>query len=98
MMAAPGMSQAGAGIMGQVGAQRDPMQTLQNYGGLISPFIGMGSQQSSPMHRNQGAGMLGGAAMGAGIGSMMAPAGATGMAALGGWMPMVAGGLLGGFG
>ena len=72
---APGMSQAGAGIMGQVGAQRDPMQTLQNYGGLIQPFAGMGQQQSSPMYRNQGAGALGGAATGAGLYGMLGSGG-----------------------
>ena len=74
-MAAPGMSQAGAGIMGQVGGQLDPMQTLQNYGGLIQPFAGMGQQQSSPMYRNQGAGALGGAATGAGLYGMLGSGG-----------------------
>lgn len=55
--------------------------------------------QVQPVFQNQGAGIMGGALTGLGIGSAMAPAGATGLAALGGPMGLglaLAGGLAGG--
>ena len=68
MMAAPGMSQARGNALSLVGQQRDPLTTLQNYGGLLTPMMGMGGSQSSPIHRNKTAGALGGAMTGYQIG------------------------------
>lgn len=76
---------------------------LNNYANIISTGAGMGgtssSSQSTPTTSNPFSSMTGGGLAGAGIGSMMAAPGATGLAALGGWAPMAAGaglGLLGG--
>lgn len=94
------------GMLGQVGAQQDarsqmeldsPWAQLQRYQQLVSGAGG--STQSQQLSSNPLGSALGGALGGAGLGSMMAAPGATGLAAVGGWPFMLGGaalGLLGG--
>lgn len=92
------------GMLGQVGAQQDaraqmqaddPWTQLQRYQGLVSGGAGGASTQSQNLHSNPMAGVLGGGLAGAGLGSMMAAPGATGLAAVGGWPFLLGGAALG---
>lgn len=76
--------------------QAAPYEGLRNYLGLANSIAGQGGDQSQPIYKNPLAGALGGAALGAGVGSMTAAAGATGLAAVGGWPFLLGGALLGG--
>lgn len=108
----PGLALADAGILQNIGQQQQQMeqqmidapiqaqqQLLQASGGPVPLGSLLGSSATQPLSSNTGAGILGGAATGLGIGSMMAPSGATGLAALGGPAGIglgVGGALLGG--
>lgn len=78
--------------------QAAPYEGLRNYLGLANAVAGQGGESSQPIYKNPLSGALGGAALGAGLGSLMAPAGATGLAAVGGWPFLLGGALLGGLG
>lgn len=69
--------------------QQAPWQQLQNYQNIVGgqPY---GSQTTSPIYRNRGAGILGGAATGAAIGKMIPK--------IGPLLGAIGGGLLGGLG
>lgn len=67
----------------QYGGQMALDQYIARIQGM-APYAGTMGTTISPMYRNPLAGALGGGLTGLGIGSMMAPQGATGMAALGG--------------
>lgn len=69
-------------------AQQSPYAQLQNYLGLVQPIGALGSQSSQPIYQNTGAGLLGGALGGAGLGQTL------GSTALGPWA--IGGALLGG--
>jgi len=88
--AAPGM--AGGEAQRQIGLANLPQDilfgNLGQYANIINPQATFGGTTSNPMYRNQGAGLLGGAAAGAKLGSTFGPWG-TG---IGG----VLGGILGG--
>lgn len=95
---------AGGARRGMAQQQIDaPMSALERLiasaQGTVPAAALMGSQSSQPIYSNRAGSALGGIATGLGIGSMMAPAGATGLAALGGPVGIglgAAGGLLGG--
>lgn len=108
----PGLAMADANILQSIGQQQQqqeqqmldaPLQAqeslIQAAGGPIPMGSFLGSSSTQPLTSNTGAGILGGASTGLGIGSMMAPSGATGLAALGGPAGIglgVGGALLGG--
>lgn len=76
--------------------QAAPYEGVRNFLDLSNQVAGRGGTQSSPIYRNPLAGAAGGAALGAGIGSLFAAPGAAGVAAVGGWPFLLGGALLGG--
>lgn len=66
--------------------QQQPWQDLANYSAIINGYSNIGGQstQSTPLYRNRGAGLLGGAATGASIGSIIPGIGTGVGAAIGG--------------
>lgn len=74
--------------------QNLPFSKLQNYMNTIQGNYGGTTSTTSPLYRNQGAGILGGAMTGMSLASQLG--GMTGISALGGPMGLIGGGLLGG--
>ena len=101
VQAAPGFDQSAYNLYSsQVAA---PYENVRNYAGIAGGIGGQGGEQTSPIYKNQLAGALGGAALGAGVGtaagatSLMGTAATAGAAAVPALWPYLLGGaLLGG--
>lgn len=78
--------------------QNMPYYKLGQYQNFINPVLGVGGSQTTtqPMYRNRAAGMLGGAATGAGIAGGLTQAGMMTAGSPWGWGLLGAGALLGG--
>lgn len=76
--------------------RNSPLQNLGSYQQLVTGSYGGSTASQVPYFpKSPIMSGLGGAALGAGIGSMFAPAGATGLAAVGGWPFLLGGAALG---